>query len=255
MKHAALYLQIADAFLRDIAAGRLRPGDKLPTEEEIMRLHRVSRITVRQALDVLRQRGLLERFPRRGSFVTAPSPVSVWTITSIEDVIHAGSEVDKKVIDWRRVRVPPKPGWLPWPPGEELYRLRSLRSQDGLPLHYIEVYVPAALGQQLSIDDLKRATVVELLEHKLGVSVVGGEEEIFATVADAALARRLKVPHGSPLLVLDMVFHGADGKPIESSRAWYRADKFKRKNRLGGGTLVGDRRVEPGDGGPPGERR
>jgi GntR family transcriptional regulator len=121
--------------------------------------------------------------------------------------------------------------------------LRSLRSQDGLPLHYIEVCVPAVLGERLSIDDLKRATVVELLEHKLGVPVVGGEEEIFATLADGALARRLKVPQGSPLLVLDMVFHGADGKPIESSRAWYRADKFKRKNRLGGGTLAGNGRV------------
>jgi GntR family transcriptional regulator len=248
VKQPALYLQIADAFLRDIAAGRLRAGDKIPIEDEIMRQYRVSRITVRQALDVLRQRGLLERFPRRGSFVTSPSSMSVWTIASISDVIDAGWEVEKKVIDWRAFRVPGKPGWLPWSPGERLYRLRSVRSQDGMPLYYIEVYVPALFGKQLSLDDLERVTVTELLNHKLGIPIAGGEEEIFATVASGTLARRLGVRPGSPLLVLDMVFHAADGKPLEAARAWYRADKFKRKNRLRGAALFADRRGNPATG-------
>lgn len=242
MKHTALYLQIADAFLRDIAEGRLRVGDKLPTEDQLMRQYAVSRITVRQALDVLRQQGLLERFPRRGSFVTAPSATSTWTISSIRDVIDAGSEVEKKVIDWGPFRVPTKPRWLPWPPGERLYRLRSVRSQDRLPLYYIEVCVPAKLGKQLLLEDLERATVTELLNHKLGISIAGGEEEIFATVADRALAGRLGVRPGWPLLVLDMVFHAADGKPLEAARAWYRADKFRRKNRLSGAALQGESR-------------
>jgi GntR family transcriptional regulator len=117
-------------------------------------------------------------------------------------------------------------------PGQDLYRLRSLRSQDGEPLHYIEVYVPAGIGRRLRADDLERATLVELMERKLGIPVVGGEEEIGAAVADERLARRLQVPVGFPVLVLDMVFVGVDGKPVESSRAWYRADKFKRRNRL-----------------------
>jgi hypothetical protein len=162
--------------------------------------------------------------------------MSVWTIASIEDVIQAGSEVDKTVLDWRVVRVGKGTGG-PWAPGQELYRLRSLRSQGGAPLHYIEVYVPVAIGRRLRAEDLERATLVELIERKLGVPVVGGEEEIGAAVADERLARRLQVPVGAPLLVLDMVFVDVSGQPIESSRAWYRADKFKRKNRLGGGTL------------------
>jgi GntR family transcriptional regulator len=236
MKSPALYVQLAERFLRDIAGGRLRAGDKLPTEDELIRRHGVSRITVRQALDVLRQRGLVERFPRRGSFVSAPRAMSVWTISSIEDVIHAGAEVDKRVLDWRVVKAGKGIGG-PWRPGQELYRLRSLRSRDGAPLHYIEVYVPAAIGQRLRAADLQRATLVELIEHKLGIPVVGGEEEIGAAVADEALARRLKVAVGSPVLVLDMVFVGVDGQPVESSRAWYPADKFRRKNRLAGGTI------------------
>ncbi|RCK70210.1 GntR family transcriptional regulator [Desertihabitans brevis] len=71
---AALYRQIYEQLRTDIEQGRLTVGDRLPTETELARQHEVSAITVKKALDLLRQDGMIVRRPRLGTFVTAPSP-------------------------------------------------------------------------------------------------------------------------------------------------------------------------------------
>jgi hypothetical protein len=116
--------------------------------------------------------------------------------------------------------------------GPLAYRVRAVRSRDGAPLYYVEVFVPPAIGRRLSAADLARATVLELLETKLGIPVAGGTEEISAGLADAGLARRLQVRPGTPVLILDVMLHGADGRPLEYARAWYRADQFRRRNQV-----------------------
>ena len=66
-----LYEQVCDHITGEIAAGRLRPGDQLPTEAEYATSFGVSRITIRRAMSRLDQDGLIERFRGRGTFVTA----------------------------------------------------------------------------------------------------------------------------------------------------------------------------------------
>lgn len=65
----ALYEQVAAKLRAAIEGGRYRVDEKLPTEEELGQMYRVSRVTVRQALSVLRDAGLVESVPRSGSFV------------------------------------------------------------------------------------------------------------------------------------------------------------------------------------------
>src|SRR5262245_3038872 len=61
-----------EALIRDqIARGELRPGDRLPTEHELCALLGISRTPIRRALGELTTRGLLVRYPGRGTFVTA----------------------------------------------------------------------------------------------------------------------------------------------------------------------------------------
>ncbi len=69
---AKRYEQIAAALRTDIRAGQLAPGDKLPAETELGRLHRVSGPTIRQALGVLQAEGLIEKLHGRGNFVRKP---------------------------------------------------------------------------------------------------------------------------------------------------------------------------------------
>lgn len=61
--------QVADDIERDIASGALRPGTRLPTEDELAVQYGVARNTVRRAVEALRERGLLETFHGRGTYV------------------------------------------------------------------------------------------------------------------------------------------------------------------------------------------
>lgn len=70
-----LYRQLADELRRQIAAGELSPGDRIPGEGELAQLHEVERGTVRRALEVLRKSGLITSARGRGTFVRERQPV------------------------------------------------------------------------------------------------------------------------------------------------------------------------------------
>jgi GntR family transcriptional regulator len=64
-----LYLQLAAILRRAIESGQLQPRDPVPSETYLMQEHGLSRDTVRHALEVLRQEGLVKTFVGRGTFV------------------------------------------------------------------------------------------------------------------------------------------------------------------------------------------
>jgi len=65
-----LYEQIVEQIEESILAGRLKPGDQLPAERELAEQFGVSRTAVREAVKALREKGLVEAYPGRGTFVT-----------------------------------------------------------------------------------------------------------------------------------------------------------------------------------------
>ena len=71
---APLYRQIAEAVERELAAGRLHPGDKLPTVRELADQLSAARGTVKRAYDELHRRGVVEMTQGRGTFLTAQEP-------------------------------------------------------------------------------------------------------------------------------------------------------------------------------------
>ncbi len=74
---AALYQQLYERLRTDIEQGRFEVGERLPTEVELARTEDVSTITVKKALDLLRQDGMIVRRPRLGTFVTRQAPEAV----------------------------------------------------------------------------------------------------------------------------------------------------------------------------------
>lgn len=231
MAKRPLYARVADVLLEAIAEGRLRPGDRLPTEHELVRRHRVSRITVRQSLEILRQRGLIERYPGRGSFVRAPAAAPVWTVSAIEAHGSAGGDTHLGVIDWKEVRTPASVKARLGPVGPTVHRLRATYNRKGTPVCYAETFVPAAIGRRIEVHEI-RTTVLDVIEKRLGITVPNGVEEITAGMAEGPVARRLRVRARTPVLVIDFTFFAADGRPIEHVTAWYRPDQFLRRNQL-----------------------
>ncbi len=76
-----LYQQLAELLSREIASGAVEPGGRLPSEPELARRHRIGRPTVRQATELLVQRGLVERRRGSGTFVkSAPRRVDLFSL-------------------------------------------------------------------------------------------------------------------------------------------------------------------------------
>ena len=72
MPASTLYARIEETIATEIAQGEYRPGDQLPTEDELLQRFQVSRITVRRAIQYLVSRGLLEIRRGLGTFVLSP---------------------------------------------------------------------------------------------------------------------------------------------------------------------------------------
>lgn len=226
--HGPIYRQLAERLSRDIIDGRLRPGERLPTEAEFGELYGVSRITIRQALGLLAHEGLVERFPGKGSFVTERSKGKAWEMRSISDLVQLGSEVQTEIISWGLVK-PTLEAGIFLKTSEPVYRLRAVRSQEGLPVLYAENYLQPSLGARLSRDDLRSHTLVDLLLNHLAIDVGEASEEIEAGLADEALANRLAIEPGKPVLIQRIDLLDKDGTPLQTGTGWWRSDRFTRK--------------------------
>ncbi|MEI4471062.1 GntR family transcriptional regulator [Frigidibacter sp. MR17.24] len=102
MRNADLAVKISNRVVQDIAEGRFGPGDKMVTQSLADRLG-VSRTPVRNALDLLVGRGILDLVPNRGYFVARELPEGALARTDVEDET---TEYQRLAEDWIRDRIP-----------------------------------------------------------------------------------------------------------------------------------------------------
>ncbi|MFB6909157.1 GntR family transcriptional regulator [Streptomyces bacillaris] len=70
----APYMTVLDALAAEIKAGKIKPGEKIPSEAELVQRFGVARMTARRAVGVLRERGLVRTEWGKGTFVVGPEP-------------------------------------------------------------------------------------------------------------------------------------------------------------------------------------
>lgn len=93
----AIYNQVS----QQIICGKLKPGDKLPSERELMEMFKRSRPTVREALRMLENNGLVQTVPGSGAVVMKPTTESV--SVPLEKLIFMGEISPKDVIGFKRI--------------------------------------------------------------------------------------------------------------------------------------------------------
>lgn len=222
-----LYRRIHDDLKAKIEAGEYRPGDRLPSELELARSYGVSRITSRQALDLLCSEGLLIRRQGIGSFVrTSRVTQPLVRLTDfVEDMAQAGLKAESRVLRFEsEPATSALASLLGIEPNATVFRLDRLRMADGKPIALDWTWLPAQFGKLLAGEDLAERTIYGILEKEYGVPIVSGEYTIEACIAGEDQGKLLEIVAGDPLLLFGRTSFSEGGRAVYHQKRFYRAD-------------------------------
>ncbi|MDV2116847.1 GntR family transcriptional regulator [Alcaligenes faecalis] len=231
MSTKPLYEQLADKLTRYIQNGRLKPGDRLPTEAELGEMFGVSRITVRQGLAILTRNGLIERFASRGTFVLERKQTGSWELSSINDLVQLGKDTTTKIASWSLVAPPAEIAEF-FASDEPVYKLQAVRYKSAVPLYFAENYLLRSIGERIPAQELETRTMVEMLTSVLNVPIKHAQEEISMANASAEMAKQLWIKENQAVIVQRIDLFDTDDKPVQSGKGWWRSEHFKRRFKL-----------------------
>ncbi|MGW1889282.1 GntR family transcriptional regulator [Streptomyces sp. NPDC002004] len=219
--------QLADLLRHLVLTGGF-PEGTLPHEEAIARDYRASRNTVRQALDLLRAEGLIERQPGVGTIVVAEKyPHGLDRLMGLAETLREHGRVTNEVRTVGPVAAPaPVAARLRVPTGADVLYIERLRRLNGLPLSLDLTYIPADIGAALLGADLENTDVFRLLEDITGQPLGHAEMTLEAVNADVHSAAVLQAPRGAAVLMLERLTHLADGRPVDLEFIRFRGDRI-----------------------------
>jgi len=226
---APIYRRISDRLAERIRSGEWSPGRQFPSERELAEKFGASRMTVRQALRVLAEQGLIETRTGRGSFVgrkRIEEPLS--TLHGFtEQMRKNGLRTSSIVLCAGPARADAAAGSaLGLGEGAAVHRLVRVRLVEGEPVALETTEIPTAVLPDLfDLADFSRQSLYATLRGQ-GVTPVEAEQTLAAGLPDRATALALKIGAGTPVLNLTRrTFDGAR-RPIEFVRSAYRGDTF-----------------------------
>ena len=236
------FRQIADDLRERVAFGEFGDQGTLDSESALCARYAVSRVTVRRALESLREQGLVQSRQGSGWFATGGSFHQTLAIGTFR---HAGSAVAEsgKVMTRRVVQF----GYRQASPAlastlglvsadanaekgtddgdDDVLHSRSVRTVDGVPLDLVAEWVPAAIAGRISRADAADPGIWASLQRE-GHRVASVRQAITAGIASEDDAALLDVAVGSPLLLVRRLALDEDKAPLALSDHRYLAHRF-----------------------------
>lgn len=220
------YQRIQSVIRKRIDSGQLHPGDPVPSERGLARMHHVSLMTARHALAFLEREGLVERRRGIGTFVAPPkihfNKLMSYTEQMAARTLSAGAKIlFAKVIDNENEAA----ARLSLPPTSRMIKLERLRHAAGEPFALETCYLDATVFPSLLDAPLERDSLFGILERDFHVDLGYADEEVDATAADPRIADLLAIPRREPLLRIRQVIYSTKGKATMYVLGFYRADR------------------------------
>jgi GntR family transcriptional regulator len=222
------YLHVRRILLDRIQAG-MAVGDQLPTEQALRSEFAVSRETVRAALALLEQDGIIARTPGRGTFIARmPSHPPEQRLTGMtEDFSALQLDTEARVLHAAPARPPASlAARLGLDAAQPLFRITRLRRFEALPLAWHDAWLPEAIGARIAALDLRHTSIERELRETLGLPIQEEQQTIEALAADVEAAQWLEVPIGAPLLGMTRRYALETGGLAVHFRSLYRSDRY-----------------------------
>src|SRR5689334_7059491 len=194
---ASRYRDIATRQQKDVRLGKVEVGQLLPTETELMHKYAASRQTVREALRILMDQGLIVRPAGLGSVVIASEPPVLFThsVNSLGEWLRYSNETYRDVVDSRDIVADRKlAALLKCEPGKHWFLIEAVRRSDqfAAPLGWTEIYVLRKFAGVVKRSDHGRTPVHEQIATMYGQTTEHAQMEIFARGMPASFAKALQ---------------------------------------------------------------
>lgn len=227
-----LYDQLVD-LLSDKIQNEMHPGDALPSERDLAETYGLSRTTVRLAMSELEELGLVTRKHGKGTFVSSVSRDTtdlMGTYSFTDQMRSLGRVPHTEVIDFE-VREASKfvAQNMDLCLGEAVFRMRRLRTADGVPMMLERTYMPVKVFDGLTQRMVESKSLYEIVEQDFRMKIKTAEEAFGARAARPDEARLLKIDEGAPVLHLVRTTYNSKNVVIEYTRSVARADMFEYK--------------------------
>ncbi|KRM86765.1 GntR family transcriptional regulator [Lacticaseibacillus thailandensis] len=206
-----MYHEIAEDIIRSIHEGLYT--DKLPTEAELMATYDVSRNTIRRAIDVIYQRGLLRRIQGSGYYVNKmpqPSKTVINLVAGAGASLHSpDNHLTSRIVTFDKIKADPE---LVQPmklqPDSELYRVVRLRYLNGQLYCLEEAYYSTGAVPYLPVEAVN-GSIFDFIAENYHVHITASEEYIFLATLAHDQATVMGQQPGKQVLALEQTnFYG-----------------------------------------------
>lgn len=230
-----LYAQVESILAAAITDGTFPPGSRLPNEDELVTQYAVSRSTIRQTIQNLVRRGLVEIRRGKGTFVLQPKVTQELTELSgfVEDMRSLGRQASARLLDKQIVSASESVArQLAITTGTTVVRIQRVRLADNVPLSFDETYLPQEIGEKVIGNDLETEPIFSLLEQRYDTALVEAEYRMEAVSADAIVARALGIAVGTPIFLIERTSYTTGHQPLDYEKLYYRGDQIRFVTRL-----------------------
>mgnify|MGYP000861916385 CR=1 FL=1 len=227
------YVQLTRIINDLVLGGELRPGDRIPSENELCATFSLSRMTVRKAIAELVKAGVLRSEQGKGTFVVNPSTDGgLFFIPDFHEMMREqGAGADVKLLGVRLVPAGKVPAErLGIRKGKRALYLERLLLRDGEPVIFDRKYVRYDHSQPLLEAELGHGSTEELFGSNRALAPVRAELELGATVLNRREAGLLTVPEGSAAFCMEQHIFAANELKVAWGWLVYRGDRFSFKS-------------------------
>jgi GntR family transcriptional regulator len=225
-----LYIQVAESIAAYIKNSRLKDGDPLPSQNELIKHFNVSQVTIRLALQRLKTEGMITRVQGKGTYVSDPTiHEQILGVQSIEErLAEQGIEVENRFVEAvetipaDKIRLD-----LGLKKGVRSFKIRRLKLTNDSILALETRHLPKKISSRFRSEELKVIPFVSLFERHEDTKIHRIQLHTRAESALALEAEILETPVDTPLLVTYGVYFNSTNQPLMAGRITYLAHKIE----------------------------
>jgi GntR family transcriptional regulator len=230
-----LYYQLERALRKRILNGKITPSGQFPTERQLCEEFGVSRITVRQALMILENEGIISREQGRGTFVnTREYPSMPYELYGyVDDLFFIGAQTRLRLNSKNLITADSKIALdMGIEEGEEIFLFEGLRELDEKHTAFFQAYIPKEMGEKIPLKELDTPFFISVVERVSLETVKKAHQTISAAVATEQLARVMNIQEGHPLLVVKRIYFSKRGNLLQMAVTHFPGDSYQSVAKL-----------------------